>query len=337
MTELGILDFVLTAVSFGLQVAVSILLFVLIAWRHESMRALFVCEARATDDMGAMAIVNSQFGRNQLKRSQARGVLLSASASLAMAWASHRFFSRSAGVGGRDWLFWGAVVGSAVQLFLTASSPFIYGPGMLFYQTIWTLAKILDGWSEKVEKLCVEVDGREGERRKGVDAEKFQLDASVAKLTNACLRICRMAENFNENYSFIMTVLYGYFLVVGSLYSYGAFSPLVTPSNFFRAVYWLINFLLVLVHLEAVVKFSHVGQELIDARLRARRALEDAVRLNFDRLSIPAKGDAAILLKRLEDCVKISPFNCFELSHGNLLGMGATCITYMIVLLQFRA
>ncbi len=64
--------------------------------------------------------------------------------------------------------------------------------------------------------------------------------------------------------------------------------------------------------------------------------MEDLLQTHFDSLSPSTRKALDILLVRMRECVRVSPFGSFEMSYASLLGLAATTMTYMIILLQFR-
>lgn len=74
------------------------------------------------------------------------------------------------------------------------------------------------------------------------------------------------------------------------------------------------------------------------SRLKAKAELEE----NLDGLkeSSSDQRDSArlqLLLRRLSSRSPLSPCSFFGVNHSGMLGAAATIITYMIVLMQFRA
>ena len=81
------------------------------------------------------------------------------------------------------------------------------------------------------------------------------------------------------------------------------------------------------------MKWPHLAT--LAAKGKAKEALEDFHVKMIHELDDRAKLEVEVLLGRI-DSVKIAPYNYFEMANSHLIGVVATVITYIIVLLQFN-
>ncbi len=236
---------------------------------------------------------------------------------------------------GKTWMSWALATFMGVEYLLSVMNPFVFGPCALLIHYIHVTILYVELWTERIEKLAL--GAREKGQLTGNRGVLSQQDNIVKSIVSEGMKKCHLIESFNKEYSPITLAIYIYFIIIGSIYCYGVMAPLVTSFNLIKVCFSLSNFFLATGFFAMVVKFSSLGQQLIDRRSELRRVLERITCANFEHLGAGTVREMDVLLDRLESSVRLAPLSCFEMSHSSLTGLVGAIITYMIVLLQFRA
>ena len=149
--------------------------------------------------------------------------------------------------------------------------------------------------------------------------------------------LCCLVKQADKALAPYLQFVHMYFLLAGVSYTFGALdivfhaSQAKVPAIFiaisFTVSAFVCYFLLWLI--------SHAGNKLRLAKEETKEALEDLYVHRSRTMKDEDKIEIDVLLGRIES-VKIAPYNYFEVANSNLVGVVATVVTYIIVLLQFN-
>ncbi len=220
----------------------------------------------------------------------------------------------------QDWVFI-VSIGPANLLYIT--NPMFQGMVEVPWDTMLAMTEAFQKWTSALGSTCA--------KRKLVKEE-------LAQHVSLGRRLCSLVQQTEDTLAPFFLFDYAYFLIAGVMYTFGGFdiifhgSKASTPAFLLSAGLFLYAsqcfFLLWTV--------SWKGSGLQRAKERAREALEDLYTETCHGLDERERLGMEVLLRRV-DAAKISPHGFFEVSNSLLIGVTATVVTYIIVLLQFNA
>ncbi len=149
--------------------------------------------------------------------------------------------------------------------------------------------------------------------------------------------ICKLTEAANGMLAPFVLLAYTYLLVGAVLYTYGAFGMLFNSADQKLWTYFAGNLLLAVVMYFSALFFSYFGNCLQTKRDQSMALLHELLLKTYVHIDGATLFEGTGVLARMDKVIRISPYDFFEVSNTNFLGVIATHATYIIVALQFRA
>jgi len=216
------------------------------------------------------------------------------------------------------WGHWLSLLNYSSIVFLGAMNPLVVAVVILFLDLAHTFGRILTAWTKRVENAS---------KRRHNNILVYE-----AKV------LCNLGDSVNEVLSPFLIFLQFYLLIFGVLATYGAAGILTKFSYLFgkgeelaaEPVPGLMSLsfaMLVPVYVGALKGLGGIGTQIIIKADRAAMAMEDAY---------PENLQASTLASRLRQWCKFRPYDAYEVSNANNVGLLGSLLTFMIVLLQFR-
>ncbi len=164
--------------------------------------------------------------------------------------------------------------------------------------------------------------------------------SSSFSLKNDCLKIgldvCDMAKDLNEKLSMYYIYLFFNFMAAGLMYTYGSLDIIFTSPETLSMMLSAAFMCYALVWVYFMYIISESGNDLKIAKENVLHALDNHFVEASDKDAQMTIYYKDLLAKRLDKMI-ISPYNYFEIGNNSLLGVFTTLITYLIIILQFRA
>ncbi len=147
---------------------------------------------------------------------------------------------------------------------------------------------------------------------------------------------CELVSLANKTLSPFIVVMYMYFLAGGVMYAYGGFGLAMQNSKgLIPLLLCTAALALTLIFCASMWILSLMGNRFAEKRDTLRATLGQILSQACSDSDNGMKFEVQECLNRLEQA-KISPYGYFEITNSNFLGMIATNVTYIIVLLQFK-
>ncbi len=150
---------------------------------------------------------------------------------------------------------------------------------------------------------------------------------------------CGLVKKANDVMSPLIMLFYVYFLFGGILYMYGACDILFSEGKIkFQALIISCVFVIFgLIWFYAIALYSHGGQSLLDRIEEARDSFNNMFLDHYeDDMSITLRNGWKCVTDQLASTC-LSPYGYFQVRNSGLLAMTTTVLTYLIIVLQFRA
>ncbi len=153
---------------------------------------------------------------------------------------------------------------------------------------------------------------------------------------NIGLDICKMAQDINTKMASLYLFMFSYFLLGGLVYTYGGLDIVFANPSVLSILLSIAFMCFASVWFSFMCMLSAAGNDLRNAK----EYLQDTLETHFLSSKVPSNKKIVqfqdALMRRL-DKLAITPYNLFEVGNVSVLGVFATLITYLIIVLQFRA
>ncbi len=223
------------------------------------------------------------------------------------------------------WMRWTYIVALDLDRIWTLCNPMVSSVHIICMDFAVALTDMIEQWKQSVENSMSVTD-----KDFKIKFEKHLLFGRY---------ICNLADEANRVMAPFYLMSYGYFLLGGVMYCYGAFDIVFSIENV-KGHTALLSFTFVIfafVWFYGLGVISSLGDNLYCQRDAAIKALDDVIMdCKQDRLGESLTNSWSGVTRQLAN-VKISPYNYFELRNSTFLGMVTTIVTYLIIVLQFRA
>ena len=221
--------------------------------------------------------------------------------------------------------------------------------GMYIFVHFW-LAYILEYYNAWIRDMEEQTNVTKLKQNKGKQSEMFDIlfediDKETLSFDNDDIkeqilqgkRLCKLTEDVNTVLSPFLFVQYIFSIVINTFSCFCYFSFFFDDVSWFRIAFALI-FSQISIFIYLFFAFTcRAGQKVEDVRLEANCTLQKMVQPVYDSLDCMTKQQLQHLMENLDSGCPISPLAFFDLNNRGLLGGTSAILTYVIVLMQFRA
>ncbi len=204
--------------------------------------------------------------------------------------------------------------------------------GVCLYTT-WSISNPMVA---SISVICMDVLYSTSDCLRGLTKVIIQMDEIGLPTLNTGLKICHLAKDISTNMACFYLFMFAYFLLGGLTYTYGAFDIVFANPTFSSILMSAAFICFASIWFIFMCMLSAAGNNLRNAK----DSLQEAMETHFLNSNTPSNGKIEkfkdALMRRL-DKLAITPYNLFEVGNVSVLGVFATLITYLIIILQFRA
>ena len=159
----------------------------------------------------------------------------------------------------------------------------------------------------------------------------------LKKATEQLQRLCEIQLEVNNALNPLLLTLFSMVLILSTLMCYGFYGILFAKISILRVVMTLQHLFNNIMHFNIVWGLCHTGENLRSSIGNARKSMENYVMENNEIFEDESTvKDVLELQRRLDVNNVFSAYNFFQINHSTVLGLSATVLTYLIVLLQFK-
>ncbi len=232
-----------------------------------------------------------------------------------------------------DAIDWVTIISQGMGVALSiGNNTVVIGVAVLCVDVLHFLVDILVTWRSKMTASRPS-SGGEGSSEKG-----REMSHTARENLTLVSSFCGLMDLANAVLAPFLTLTYSYVLIGGVLFTYGSFGILLdAPLGKHQLLLLAENLLIAVIFYAIPLRLSILGNQLRGKAAAAAAALRELVSETYRELDDRTRFDAKAMLEELRASARIAPYDLFEVSNANFVGVLATHATYIIVALQFRS